>query len=291
MDIGSQSEDWLNGNFQIIYTGGSTITPDLSETLYGDYYSTNYWSPHTWSDGRYDAQLDEIISEVDLPKSEVNELYYYGSGCLKAENAMVVGEVLRQGFPNSVPAVSNDMMGAARALFGNEKGIACILGTGANSCLYDGDAITDRAVSLGYLVGDEGSGCYIGRKLVRAYFYDLMPLKLKLEFNNTYHLEISDFIEHVYHQPEASRYLAGFVRFAGDHIDHPFIQDLVKGCFNDFIQAFVLRYKNCHDLRVGFVGSVAFYFQYQLHECLSAEGLTMGKVMRSPMEGLIQMYS
>ena len=118
-----------------------------------------------------------------------------------------------------------------------------------------------------------------------------MPIELKLEFDKAYHLEISDFIERVYHQPEASRYLAEFTKFAGDHIDHPFIQELVKECFRDFIQVFVLRYKDCHDLRVSFVGSVAFYFQYQLHECLSAEGLTMGKVMRSPMEGLIQMYS
>ena len=236
-------------------------------------------------------RLAEIISEVDLPKAEVNELYYYGSGCLKAENALMVGEVLRQGFPNSVPTVSNDMMGAARALFGNEKGIACILGTGANSCLYDGKAITDRAVSLGYLVGDEGSGCYIGRKLVRAYYYDLMPLELKLEFNNSYHLDINDFIERVYHQPEVSKYLAGFVRFAGEHIDHPFIQDMVRECFSDFIKVFVLRYNDCRNVQVSFVGSVAFYFQTLLYECLSAEGLTMGKVMRSPMDGLIQRYS
>ena len=187
--------------------------------------------------------------------------------------------------------VSNDMMGAAHALLGPEKGIACILGTGANSCFYDGESITERAVSLGYLVGDEGSGCYIGRKLVRAYFYDLMPLELKLEFNNSYHLDINDFIERVYHQPEVSKYLAGFVRFAGEHIDHPFIQDMVRECFSDFIKVFVLRYNDCRNVQVSFVGSVAFYFQTLLYECLSAEGLTMGKVMRSPMDGLIQRYS
>ena len=236
-------------------------------------------------------RLIEIVSGVELPKAEVESVFYYGSGCLKADNALMVGEVLRQGFPNGVPTVSNDMMGAAHALLGKEKGIACILGTGANSCLYDGEAITDRAVSLGYLVGDEGSGCYIGRKLVRAYFYNLMPLELKLSFEEAYQLDINDFIDNVYHKPEASRYLAGFVKFAGEHIEHPFIQELVKGCFRDFIQAFVLRYKECHELRVCFVGSVAFYFQNQHHECLSAEGLTMGKVIRSPMDGLIQRYS
>ena len=232
-------------------------------------------------------QLIDIVSKVDLPDEEIVQIIYYGSGCLKATNAQMVGEVLQRCFPHSVPIVSNDMMGAAHALLGNKKGIACILGTGANPCLYDGQRIVERAVSLGYLVGDEGSGCYIGRKLVRAYFYGLMPVELKLEFDKAYHLEISDFIERIYHQPEASRYLAEFTKFAGDHIDHPFIQELVKECFRDFIQVFVLRYKDCHDLRVSFVGSVAFYFQYQLHECLSAEGLTMGKVLKSPMEGLL----
>ena len=236
-------------------------------------------------------RLDEILTKVDLPKTEIDEIHYYGSGCLQVENALRVGEMLGKHFPKSNPTVSNDMMGAAHALLGHEKGIACILGTGANSCCYDGERITERAVSLGYLVGDEGSGCYIGRKLVRAYFYELMPLELKLEFNNVYHLEINDFIDNVYHKPEASRYLAGFVKFAGDHIDHPFIQELVKDCFHDFIQAFVLRYKDCHELRVGFVGSVAFYFETLLHECLTDEGLSMGKVMRSPMDGLIQLYS
>lgn len=245
-------------------------------------FNPNYASPQ---------RLAEIISETDFPKEDIAEVIYYGSGCRKAENAQMVGEVIQAHFPNCFPIISNDMMGAAHALLGREKGIACILGTGANSCRYDGVTITDRAVSLGYLVGDEGSGCYIGRKLARAYFYDLMPLELKVEFNNDYKLEINDFIDKVYHQPEPSKYLAGFVKFAGDHLDHPFIQELVKDCFRDFIKVFVLRYQDCHDLRVCFAGSVAFYFQYQLHECLSEEGLTMGKVMRSPMEGLIQMYS
>lgn len=236
-------------------------------------------------------RLDEIVMNTGLPCTAVGEIDYYGSGCLKTENAAKVGEVLERLFPDSATMVYDDMMGAAHALLGHERGIACILGTGANSCLFDGERIADRAVSLGYLVGDEGSGCYIGRKLVRAYFYHLMPSELMQAFDEAYHLEIGDFIDRVYHKPEASRYLAGFVQFAGDHLDHPFIKELVKGCFRDFIEAFVLRYPECHELRVCFVGSVAFYFQTLLYECLAAEGLAMGKVMRSPMEGLIQLYS
>lgn len=240
----------------------------------------------------YIALIDILYKELKEDFPAVDAVYYYGSGCGSKKVQDEMRQYLKVRFEEASEVhVTHDMMGAAHALLGHEKGIACILGTGANSCIYNGKTITERAVSLGYLVGDEGSGCYIGRKLTRAYFYDFMPPELKLEFDKTYHLKINKFIDNVYHQPEASKYLAGFVKFAADHIGHPFIQGLVKECFNDFIKAFVLRYKNCRKLRVCFVGSVAFYFETFLHECLSAEGLTMGKVMRSPMDGLIQMYS
>ena len=242
------------------------------------------------------AKIIDFINILykELPKDfpAVDAVYYYGSGCGNEAARAEMHQILKVRFEEATEVVvTHDLMGACHALLGHEKGIACILGTGANSCVYDGETITERAVSLGYLVGDEGSGCYIGRKLVRAYFYNLMPLELKLEFEKVYQLNIKDFIDRVYHQPEASKYLAGFTEFAGEHQSHPFIQQLVKSCFKEFIDASVLRYKDCRDQRVCFVGSVAFYFQYLLHECLSAEGLTMGKVMRSPMEGLIQLYS
>jgi N-acetylglucosamine kinase-like BadF-type ATPase len=242
------------------------------------------------------AKIIDFINILykELPEDfpAVDAVFYYGSGCGNEAARAEMQQILKVRFEEAKEVeVGTDMLGAARALLGREKGIACILGTGANSCVYDGDAISENAISLGYLVGDEGSGCYIGRKLVRAYFYDLMPLELKLEFEKVYKLNIKDFIDRVYHQPEASKYLAGFTEFAGEHQSHPFIQQLVKSCFKEFIDAFVLRYPDCRNYRVCFVGSVAFYFQYLLHDCLSAEGLTMGKVMRSPMDGLIQLYS
>lgn len=246
-------------------------------------YNPNYAKPIVF--------IDILYKEMeDFPA--VDAVYYYGSGCGSETAQADVRQYLKVRFEEAAEVVvTHDLMGAAHAILGREPGIACILGTGTNSCVYDGEKITERAVSLGYLVGDEGSGCYIGRKLVRAYFYDLMPLELKLEFDKYYHLNIKDFIDNVYHQPEASKYLAGFTEFAGEHQSHPFIQQLVKSCLKEFIDAFVLRYKDCRDYRVCFVGSVAFYFQTLLYECLSAEGLTMGKVIKSPMEGLIQMYS
>ena len=235
--------------------------------------------------------IDLLYKDIPMDYPAVDAVYYYGSGCGSEANREAVAQYLRERFEAAREVkVTHDLMAVCHALLGRKKGIACILGTGANSCLYDGNEVVDQGVSLGYLVGDEGSGCHIGRKVARAYFYDLLPIELKLSFEQTYHLEIKDFINNVYREPGASRYLAQFAKFAGDHQQHPYMQQLVKGCFEEFIQHFVLRYKDCHSLPVSFVGSVAYYFQGLLKECLETNGLTMGVVMKSPMEGLIQYY-
>lgn len=228
--------------------------------------------------------LADIVSN-ELPglPSGVEEVCYYGTGCGAEANRKNIGETLRSFFPQARIEVDTDLMGAARVLFGNRPGIACILGTGANSCRYDGHGIVEQAVSLGYLVGDEGSGCYIGRQLARAYFYGMMPEDLRASFQQTYSINLSDFIERVYHQPEASKYLAGFTRFAGTYYDHPFIQQLVKASFEDFTEAFLLRYESCHTLPVGFVGSVAWYFHKILREVLVNHDMHLEKVMKSPL--------
>lgn len=246
-------------------------------------YNPNYNSP---------TILGELLYQ-DIPQaiSDVDAVYYYGSGCGATQNKELVAQQLRARFPQvQKMMVTHDLMAVCHAVLGHEKGIACILGTGANSCLYNGQEITEQAVSLGYLLGDEGSGCYIGRKLVRAFFYEQMPLELMLSFKQSYNLEIKELIHHVYHEQGASQYLAQFTKFAGEHLDHPFIQHLVKGCFSDFIHAFVLRYKDCRSLPVCFVGSVAYYFQELLQESLEAEGMSLGKVRQTPAEGLIRFY-
>ena len=236
--------------------------------------------------------IDILYKELPKDFPAVDAVYYYGSGCGNEAARAEMHQILKVRFEEAREVyLTHDLMGAARAVLGKEKGIACILGTGANSCLFDGNDIIDRAVSLGYLVGDEGSGCYIGRKLTRAYFYDLMPLQLKLEFKKCYQLNISEFIDNVYHQKEASKYLAGFTKFAGDHQDHPYIQQMVKECFREFIKVFVLRYDDCHAMPIGFIGSVAYHFQGLLKACLEENGLTMGRVIQSPMEGLIRYHS
>ena len=233
-------------------------------------------------------------AEIPFPRRDksasLQGIHYYGTGCGNEQNCQIIKEVFQNHFPNAEIHVTHDLMAACHAVLGHERGVACILGTGSNSCLYDGESITERAVSLGYLIGDEGSGMHIGREVVRAYFYGFMPDELRQQFNATYHIELKDFIQQLYHKGQPSKYLATFAMFAGEHQNEPFIHDLVKGCFKAFVEAFVMRFEGCKSMKVCFVGSVAYHFQDILKECLVDYGLTLGEVMQAPAEGLIRYH-
>ena len=234
--------------------------------------------------------LVETCHSASLPNG-IQSIHYYGTGCGSEKNCQVVKEVLQSQFPDAEVHVTHDLMAACHALLGHEKGIACILGTGSNSCVYDGKNITERAVSLGYLVGDEGSGMHIGREMVKAYFYGFMPDGLKQPFEAAYHPDLKVFIDKLYHDGQPSRYLATFAKFAGEHQNEPFIRVLVEHCFDDFIKAFILRFDECKSLKVNFVGSVAYHFRDILKASLEASNIKVGEIMASPTEGLVRYYS
>lgn len=234
--------------------------------------------------------LSKLLETQLVAISNVTSIHYYGTGCGNEKNCQKISEVFQNRFPNAEILVTHDLMAACHALFGHEKGIACIMGTGSNSCVYDGEHITEKTVSLGYLVGDEGSGMHIGREVVRAYFYGQMPDDLGQRFDAVNHLELKDFVHRLYHEGQPSKYLASFAKFAGEHQTHPFMHDLVKSCFEAFINTGILRYDDCKLLKVSFVGSVAYCFQDLLKETLKSYGLTMGEALKSPVEGLLRYY-
>lgn len=272
IDAGSTKTEW------VLVADGLSIERFVLGGFNPNYSDSNVLREMVWQN------LTTIPDDLD-------EIHYYGTGCGLETNKELVSAVLKSRFPGAAIEVDTDMMGAAKALFGTQNGIACILGTGVNSCLYNGERVVDQAVSLGFIIGDEGSGCHIGKKLTRAYFYGLMPPKVKLQFEEYYHLKINDFIHNVYHGKESSRYLAGFTRFAGEHQDEPFIHQLLKDCFYDFISVFIQRYDGCKQQPIGLVGSVAYHFQSILNECFEEKCLTISKVMKSPMDGLISCFS
>lgn len=272
VDAGSTKMEW-------ILLDGERIAEHFTTSG----YNPNYNDPIIF--------IDILYKELRQDFPVVDAVYYYGSGCGSDANREDVAQLLRVRFEEANEViVTHDLMAACHAVLGHEKGITCILGTGSNSCVYDGERIIGRTASLGYLVGDEGSGMHIGKEVVRAYFYGFMPEDLRRQFADAFHLEQKDFIQQLYHNEQPSKYLASFAKFAGEHQNEPFIHDLVQGCFEAFVKVFVSRFVDCKTLRICFVGSVAYHFQGILKECLEMHGLTMGAVMQSPAEGLIRYH-
>lgn len=217
---------------------------------------------------------------------KVEKIYFYGAGCELAEKCEEVARPLREAFPTAEVNVWHDLLAAARALFGDEAGLACISGTGSNTCLYDGKGITKNVHSLGLFLGDEGSGGYKGKLLIRAYIRESMPAHLRAKFEEKYSDRAPDILDNVYTKPFPSRYLASFVPFVVENISDPWVHQLAYNSFNELFENCVSRYDNYNKMQLGFIGSVAFYLKHVLEEVAQKHGMTVGTVIRNPLEAL-----
>lgn len=228
---------------------------------------------------------EEIVNQFgDVGK--ITEIEFNGAGC-RDDKIVVVEGVLRRAFVNAGRVeVCSDMLGAARALFGTGEGIACILGTGANSCLYDGKRITANVPPLGYILGDEGSGAVLGRLFINALFKGGLPAAMRNEFLSATGLTLPDIIDKVYREPLANRFLASTSLFIHNHLYNNDLRALVVDNFINFFKHNVNLYGR-RDLPVGAVGSIAFYYEKEFLEAAVTEGYKVAKVIKSPMEGLL----
>lgn len=240
---------------------------------------------------------EEIANELathlvpHLPTTHLDSVYFYGAGCTK-EKSPIVAEALKKQFEiTGACEVATDMLAAARGLCGHQPGIACIMGTGSNSCAYDGKDITKNVSPLGFILGDEGSGAVLGRTLVGDVLKNQLPKDIVEAFHTEYGLSNADIIDHVYRQKFPNRFLASFVPFLAKHIENKAIFDLVKENFRRFLVRNVKQYQGWEHLPIGFVGSIAYYFQQPLKEALEAEHMTIGKTIQAPMEGLIAYHT
>jgi len=239
-------------------------------------------------------QIADLLRNELLPKLknvQVDEIYYYGTGCANPANAKVMELALRDVFPGVKAEVNHDLLAAARALCGHEKGIACILGTGSNSCYYNGKKIVRNSPGLGYVLGDEGSGAYLGRKVLQYYLYNTFDEELKGRFDLTYLTNSSEILENVYKNPLPNRYLAGFVMFLAENRGHYMIENIIEDCLNDFFFIHLCKYPESWKLPVNFVGSVAYGFRDVLQELCNSYEFELGKVLKKPMTGLIEYHS
>ena len=237
-----------------------------------------------------DIVKQSLINVVDY--HDVSDVYFYGSGCASAANQVKVKLIFNKFYPLSKAEVYPDTLAACHALFGDKPGIACILGTGSNACVYNGSEITESVASLGFMIGDEGSGCHIGKRIVHDYFLGLMPNDLRTEFDAKYHLDREAFLKKVYQGEQPSRYLAEFAKFAGENIDNQYVVKAVGECFEQFIQSSFRPTAGSGEISdsVAFVGSVAFGFKDILVKCLANHNIKCEKILKNPMDGLIEFY-
>ncbi len=243
----------------------------------------------------YFLASDEILSilgrETGKLKGAVfSSVWFYGSGC----NSTVKEDIVRNAIDRFVVSrktfIGSDLLAAARSLCQDRPGIACIMGTGSNSCYYDGKRIASNIPPLGYILGDEGGGAVLGRKLVSSILKKQVPAGIRENFLGRYHLTTAEILDNVYTKPFPNRFLGQFARFLSDNIDIPELREIIDSSFEDFIRRNILQYPESHDLPVHFTGSISFYFRDILTEQLKKANLLPGDITHTPIAGLVEYH-
>ena len=232
---------------------------------------------------------DELMLQLGDDARNVTEVYFYGAGCIDEEVCRNVRRAIRQNINVATIEAHSDLLGAARALFGDREGIACIMGTGSNSCYYNGREIKDHVSPLGYILGDEGSGAVLGRHLIGDVLKHQLPRELCDRFLDEYNLESNAIIRRVYKEPSPNRFLASVTPFLLKNIEEPAIHRLVLNEFKSFFVRNVAQYDRYRSLPVSFVGSIAYLYRHVLNEAADALDAKIETVIKTPMEGL-KMY-
>ncbi len=239
-----------------------------------------------------DMEIIELLDNQLIPhlqSVEIDSIYFYGAGCSFPEKKILVSRALVRFFVNSIIEIQSDLLAAARSLFQYEKGIACILGTGSNSCFYDGKEIAANVSPLGFILGDEGSGAVLGKLLVADCLKNQLPESLKQKFLKKYELTPEIILENVYKKPFPNRFLAKFTPFLLEHLDEPAIFNLVFDSFDAFFVRNVMQYP-LEDIKVGVVGSIAHYFRDTLEIVAFERGIEISEIVQNPMQGLVKYH-
>jgi N-acetylglucosamine kinase-like BadF-type ATPase len=230
-----------------------------------------------------------LRSEISVPQ-QLDAVYFYGTGCINEEKQNVVKAGLTQVLDSATYFFGSDLLGAAYSLCQDQPGIACILGTGSNSCYYNGNEIASNVSPLGFILGDEGSGGVLSKKLISDVLKKQLPQPLIDDFFETYQITYAEILENVYKKPFPNRYLANYTKFLSKNIEHLEIQNIVINGFSDFVTRNLLQYPDIEKLPVHFTGSIAFHFEAQLRNVIEGQHLKLGRIERAPMDGLIQYH-
>lgn len=277
-DSGSTKTDWL------------LVAPDGTQT---EFHTDGINPARDTRDIIYNVIYHQLLAEIDAPSLLEREgvrlsVFFYGAGCIEPFSQNVKS-VLEELFLDCHVEVESDLLGAARALCADEPGIACILGTGSNSCLYDGKDIVMHTPPLGYILGDEGSGSFLGKTLVNGLFKGTLPETLKQAFCEKYSLTLPEVITRVYRQPAANAFLASLVPFIVEHRTHPAIHHMLVEAFRLFIANNIAIYGH-QEMPIHCVGGVAFQFADELNEACASGNRKLGRILRRPIEAIVQYH-
>ena len=240
-----------------------------------------------------DSRIVELIKAELLPgleKVNLSEVYFYGTGLSNPNNVGIIKKALKQVFPKSNVQVYPDIMATARASCGTTKGIACILGTGSNCCYFNGKKIMKISPGLGYVLGDEGSGAYLGKKVIQYYLYNTFDEELRYRFDAKYVTSRIEILENTYKQPLPNRYLAGFAVFLAENRGHYMIENIIEDGLNDFFFQHLCKFSESWKYPIHFVGGVAFGFKDVLQDLCKSYEFELGRVLKNPMEGLVDYH-
>lgn len=226
-----------------------------------------------------------------LPVHDITQVHFYGSGVSQHDKIAIVTDSLKAVFPAAELHVGHDLLAAARGACGVQPGIVCIMGTGSNSCLFDGHDITDNIPSLGFFLGDEASGAVMGKALVSAYFYRELPNDLYQMLEQSFNMDKAHVLNTVYHAERPNQEVARYARFYHDNMQHPFLQSMMRDLFTDFFRKSILKYEGHKQLPIHFVGSIAFVHQELIKQILTDMGLKPGNFFKEPMQGLIAYHT
>ena len=248
-------------------------------------------SPYFFTEEKVIQLLENELYPSLSGLASTTEIHYYGTGMKSPDNMKMLKKSLKHVFPKASIEINDDMLAAARALNGRNKGLACNLGTGSFCCYYDGKKIARQTPGIGYILGDEGSGAYLGKKVIQYFMYKTFDEDLRYKFEEKYKIGPVEILENVYRKPLANRYLASFSFFLFENRGHYMIENIIEDGLNDFFFTHLCKYNEVWKLPVHFVGGVAFGFKDVLEQLCSSYEFELGKILNKPMGGLIEYHS
>lgn len=248
-------------------------------------------NPFYQTEEEIEAELKNTLCQEIGGENKINSVYFYGAGCADSQINNKLAKTLQQVLKSDKAEVSSDMLGAARGIFKHQKGIACIMGTGSNSAYYDGNEIVKSIPAGGFIIGDEGSGAVLGKTLIADYIKNQMPENILAEFKKFYNGTYLDVVNHVYKQPFPNRWLANFTKFMYEKREDDYIHNMIVNSFTLFFNRNIKQFDSWKNTEVGFVGSIAYYFEKELKEAAQKCEISVSEIYQNPIEGLIEYHS